>query len=225
MPEVTKPRRREGGKRAGVLVIIVCFLVTVFCLDYVTGGYVLSAFKEDVKHARKREYYAVQTASFSDEALAVDHSLSERRREGAGYVLEADGEYRVLHSVFAVRSEAEKLARELGGEVFTIECEINENAENYLETAFLRLGVIASLAEDGASDEVLSHAVRSYVQENVEFANQIDGGETESALKAEIERFNVLLGSLEGSPEPSRAKHLLIECVCGVFSLFERFSI
>lgn len=112
-PALAKPKHRKTGKAPLVVIIVIlCFALTFFSVDFFTNGYLIDSVTSSL-HGSAYNYYLVVTDRPGRE-LSNAQSLLVKQSGGSGYILSDDG-FKVVYSVFADKSQANTVCTKNSG--------------------------------------------------------------------------------------------------------------
>lgn len=154
--EKVKKRHIDKGNVLAVLVIVLCFMLTITLAGLLNGGGLLSAlsWKEDGK-----TFYAISSGAYTDILLAKNDADVARDRGGAGFIMKKDDSFHLLLNVYKSKKNAENVLKGLssGSYVVTIDvpkyvcswCEGDQKKMvltfmNFLDEAFDKLYTISN---------------------------------------------------------------------------------
>lgn len=103
-----------------IMVIVLCFSVTLLGLDYLSGGYVLSDFDTPTA-SQNFSYYCVQTGQYENKQTAEYYAHNTKDKGGAGFVYLSE-DYRVIASVYGDEAQANKISNRLA--LSGLECRV-----------------------------------------------------------------------------------------------------
>lgn len=97
-------KHRKGGKAPLVVIIVIlCFALTFFSVDFFTNGYLISNIAKSMKGSTYNYYLVVSEMSSRDVSYA--QSLLIRQGGGSGYIISSEG-YRVVYAAFVDKNQA-----------------------------------------------------------------------------------------------------------------------
>lgn len=103
-PALAKPKHRKSGKAPlVVLIVVLCFALTFFSVDFFTNGYLIDKVSTSLK-GNSYNYYLVVMDSPGRE-LSYAQSLLVKQGGGSGYIINDEG-FKVVYSVFVDKSQA-----------------------------------------------------------------------------------------------------------------------
>ena len=108
-----KRRTRKGSKTLFIVcVTVLCFALSIFLADILSGTATLSDYVALFKHEQEnaRLYYAVYATHAADMGISYRNASVLHAEGGAGYVWKRENEYYVVASAYASKEDAEKVA-------------------------------------------------------------------------------------------------------------------
>ena len=109
-----KPRGKGRGILITVMITILCFSITLFAADFLSGHSGIAEYAALFTRSKKDEatyYYAVYAAKSEDMGIAYKNAGVIRSEGGAGYVMKSGKEYYVILNAYASKEDAESVAK------------------------------------------------------------------------------------------------------------------
>lgn len=145
---VGKTNKRKRSHRGGVFAVIVialCFIVTIVACGILNGG-ILNAISYGDSY---KTFYLLSMESFDDLDLARQAGVVNKKRGGAGYVLKYDESYKLIAAIYDSKEDAERVLskQEEGTSLIEISISTFSGLENWHSSAKSALGTIVKCYE------------------------------------------------------------------------------
>ncbi len=106
-------KRRKGGKAPLVVIIVIlCFALAFFSVDFFTSGFLIESISVSLRGSTYNYYLVVSEMSSRDVSYA--QSLLIRQGGGSGYIISEDV-YRVVYSVYVDKNQANMVSGKNNG--------------------------------------------------------------------------------------------------------------
>lgn len=121
VPALGNPKHRKSGKAPLVVIIVIlCFALTFFSVDFFTNGFLIDNIATSL-HGNSYNYYMVVTDRPGRE-LSYAQSLLVKQGGGSGYIISDEG-FKVVYSVFVDKNQASTVCTKNSG-TYVYKCSI-----------------------------------------------------------------------------------------------------
>lgn len=150
-----KRKRCHRGGMFAVIVIALCFIVTIVACGILNGG-ILNAISYGDSY---KKFYLLSMESFDDLDLARQAGIINKKRGGAGYVLKYDESYKLIAAIYDSKEDAERVLskQEEGTSLIEISISPFSGLENWHSRAKSALGTIVKCYES-LNDIIIKNA-------------------------------------------------------------------